>query len=47
MTAPGLWLQRITTSQPDDSQLEIAIIALKSAMEMDISEYENVVNLED
>ena len=47
MTAPGLWLQRITTSQPDDKQVEIALVALKSAMEMDISEYENIVILED
>ena len=29
---PGLALQRITTSTPDDSQLEVAIQALKSAL---------------
>jgi uncharacterized protein YqhQ len=29
---PGLALQRITTSNPDDSQLEVAIQALKSAL---------------
>jgi uncharacterized protein YqhQ len=29
---PGLWLQRITTKEPDDKQLEIAIIALKEAL---------------
>jgi len=32
---PGLWLQGITTREPDDSQLEIAIRALESAMEME------------
>jgi uncharacterized protein YqhQ len=32
LTAPGLWLQRITTQEPDDSQLEVAIAALKSAL---------------
>jgi len=35
MTRPGLWLQRITTRQPDDSQVECAIIALKEAMELE------------
>ncbi|RMF59779.1 MAG: DUF1385 domain-containing protein [Calditrichaeota bacterium] len=29
--APGLALQRITTQEPDDSMLEVAIIALKAA----------------
>lgn len=33
LTAPGLWLQRITTKEPDDAQLEVAIVALKSALE--------------
>ncbi|MBW2038802.1 MAG: DUF1385 domain-containing protein [Deltaproteobacteria bacterium] len=33
LAAPGLWLQRITTKEPDDSQLEVAIVALKSALE--------------
>ncbi len=30
--APGLWLQRITTKEPDPQQLEVAIVALKSAL---------------
>lgn len=29
---PGLWLQRITTQEPDASQLEVAIVALESAL---------------
>jgi uncharacterized protein YqhQ len=33
--APGLWLQRITTREPDDSQLETAIKALDTAMELE------------
>lgn len=33
LTAPGLWLQRITTREPDDAQLEVAIVALKSALD--------------
>src|SRR3989442_707428 len=32
MTAPGLWLQRITTQQPTDEQVECAIHALDQAM---------------
>jgi len=32
LIAPGLWLQRITTKQPDEKQLEVAIVALKSAL---------------
>jgi uncharacterized protein YqhQ len=30
--APGLALQRITTKEPDDSQLEVAQTALKAAL---------------
>jgi uncharacterized protein YqhQ len=30
---PGLWLQRITTKEPDPDQLEVAITALKAALE--------------
>lgn len=29
---PGLWLQRITTSEPDDSQLDVAMAALRAAL---------------
>jgi len=32
LSAPGLWMQRATTKEPDASQLEVAIIALKCAM---------------
>ena len=28
VSAPGMWLQRITTAEPDDSQLEVAIASL-------------------
>ena len=34
---PGLWLQRITTREPDDHQLETAIKALETAMEVEKS----------
>ncbi len=32
VSAPGLWMQRITTREPDDSQLEVALTALKNAI---------------
>lgn len=33
--APGLWLQRLTTREPDEQQLEVAVSALKRAVEVD------------
>jgi uncharacterized protein YqhQ len=35
MTAPGLWLQRITTQPPSDPQAECAIVALDQAMSLE------------
>lgn len=35
LTAPGLWLQRITTKPPSDDQAAIAILALEGAMELE------------
>jgi uncharacterized protein YqhQ len=35
MTAPGLWLQRITTQPPSDDQVECAILALDDAMSLE------------
>jgi len=35
MTKPGLWLQRITTQEPDDSQLEVAIEALNESLKLE------------
>jgi uncharacterized protein YqhQ len=35
MTAPGLWLQRITTRPPSDEQAQCAIVALDQAMSLE------------
>ena len=35
LTAPGLWLQRITTKPPSDDQAEVAIRALEGAMALE------------
>ncbi|HEX3027538.1 MAG TPA: DUF1385 domain-containing protein [Clostridia bacterium] len=32
LLAPGLWLQRMTTREPDDSQLEVAIQSLEAVL---------------
>ena len=32
LTAPGLWFQRITTREPDDKEIEVAIVALKASL---------------
>ena len=34
---PGLWLQRVTTREPDDGQTETAITALETTMELEKS----------
>jgi uncharacterized protein YqhQ len=36
VVAPGLWLQKITTKEPDDSMLEVAVTALRSALGLDV-----------
>ncbi len=35
LTKPGLWLQRLTTCEPDDSQIEVAIHAMKAVIPED------------
>ncbi|NIA02154.1 MAG: DUF1385 domain-containing protein [Nitrospirae bacterium] len=35
LVAPGLWFQRLTTKEPDRSQLEIGLASLKTALEME------------
>jgi uncharacterized protein YqhQ len=38
ITAPGLWLQRITTKPPADDQAAVAIHALQGAMALEESQ---------
>ena len=35
LAVPGLWLQRLTTRQPDDDQIEVAIRAMETAVAAD------------
>ena len=38
LVAPGLWLQRITTKEPDDRQLEVALVALRAALNFEVGD---------
>ncbi len=40
LSTPGMWMQKITTSEPDDQQMEVAIAALKNVLVED-SEADN------
>lgn len=47
LIAPGLWLQRITTREPDDSMLEVALVSIKEAVRKDDDEtYQKPENVE-
>ena len=39
LARPGLWLQNITTKQPDDEQIEVALKALEAAFGNDLEKY--------
>ena len=32
IVSPGIWLQKITTKEPDEGQLEVALVALRCAL---------------
>ncbi|NQV29512.1 MAG: DUF1385 domain-containing protein [Candidatus Marinimicrobia bacterium] len=40
LAAPGLWLQNITTREPDDEQLTVALESLKYAFGSDLEKYQ-------
>jgi uncharacterized protein YqhQ len=46
MTLPGLWLQNITTQNPDGEQLEVAIKALKESLKLEPSDVEHAPVIE-
>ena len=41
--APGLWLQKITAREPDDSMLEVALVALKSSLGKNLDDEPNII----
>lgn len=38
LIAPGLWMQKITTKEPDASQVDVALIAMKCTLGIDVSQ---------
>ena len=40
LSAPGLWMQRLTTREPDEKQLEVAIIAMKCALPEEFPDFD-------
>ena len=44
LAAPGLALQKITTVEPDESQLEVSMTALRASLNMEVN---NAINIEE
>lgn len=40
LSAPGLWMQRLTTKEPDDSMIEVAIVSIKAALPNEFPDFE-------
>ena len=40
LSAPGIWMQRLTTREPDEEQLAVAITALKCAMPEEFPDFD-------
>ena len=45
LSAPGLWMQRITTREPDLEQIEVAITSLKCAIPEEFPEAESLLTV--
>jgi uncharacterized protein YqhQ len=45
ITKPGVWLQNVTTQEPDDSQLEVALEALKESLKLEPQQHGAAVEL--
>ena len=42
LSAPGLWMQRITTAEPDDSMIEVGIAAINAVVPHPEKKKENI-----
>ncbi|MBE6718862.1 MAG: DUF1385 domain-containing protein [Ruminococcaceae bacterium] len=47
LSAPGLWMQRLTTKEPDETQIEVAIASLKCALPEEFPEARELYNPEE
>ncbi|GAG03225.1 unnamed protein product, partial [marine sediment metagenome] len=43
ISLPGLWLQKITTKEPDESQLKVGLVALRSSLGENLNNEPDVV----
>lgn len=43
ISSPGMWLQKITTKEPDEEQLEVAIVALNVALGKEVENAKEVI----
>jgi len=39
LSAPGLWVQRLTTKEPTEKMLEVAIVSIKCALRDEFPEF--------
>jgi len=44
LTAPGMWLQKLTTQEPDQAQIEVALTALKAVIESENTANNQIAN---
>ena len=47
LSAPGLWMQHITTAEPDDSMIEVGIAAINAVIPHNDEEKENIDKVEE
>jgi len=44
LVAPNMWLQRLTTREPEDGMIEVAIAALQRVLQEDAADSENLIH---
>lgn len=42
LAVPGLWLQKFTTKEPDNSQLEVGLVSLKASLNLEYEKQEQI-----
>ncbi len=47
LAVPGLWLQKFTTKEPDNSQLEVGLVSLKASLNLEYEKREQIENNDD
>jgi uncharacterized protein YqhQ len=47
LIAPGMWLQKLTTKEPDGEQIEVAIVALKAVLDIEDAKDQETVGQEE